>query len=90
MIVDIIMDPGTRLDTSHVITNPRVDVRGNVAEVTALVEAQHFPTGDHSRHALLKNIYSATVVRDGDLWCMRRVYIDNLWFTGDPTVITSQ
>ena len=90
MILDIIMDPDTRLDTSHVITNPRIDVRGDIAEVTALVEAQHLPTGDHSRHALLKNIYSARLVRDGDLWRMRRVYIDNLCFTGDPTVITGQ
>lgn len=87
MIVDIIMDPRTRLDTSHVVTNPRLQLDGNSAELTALVEAQHLPTGDHSRHALLKNIYSVTVVRDEGLWRMRRVHIDNLWFTGDPTVI---
>ena len=90
MIVDIIMNPQTRLDTSHVVSNPRVDLDGDSAELTVLVEAQHLPTGDHSRHALLKNIYSATVVRDGGLWRMRRVHIDNLWFTGDPTVITGQ
>lgn len=90
MIVDIIMNPDTRLDTSHVVTNPRIDLDGNSAELTALVEAQHLPTGDHSRHALLKNIYSVTAVRDGDMWRMARVHIDNLWFTGDPTVIIGQ
>ena len=88
MIADIIMNPDVRLDTSHVVTNPRVDLDGDAAELTALVEAQHLPTGDHSRHALLKNIYSVTAVRDGDVWRMARVHIDNLWFTGDPTVIT--
>ena len=90
MIADIIMNPATRLDTSHVITNPRVQLDGDSAELTALVEAQHLPTGNHSRHALLKNIYSVTAVREGGFWRMRRVHIDNLWFTGDPAVITGQ
>ena len=31
-------------------TNPWVDVRGDVAEVTALVEAQYLLAGDYSRH----------------------------------------
>jgi hypothetical protein len=90
MIADIIMNPGTRLDTSHVVTNPRVNLDGDYAELTALVEAQHLLTGDHSRRALLKNIYSVTAVRDDGMWRMRRVHIDNLWFTGDPAVITGQ
>jgi hypothetical protein len=42
---------------------------------------------DHSRHALLKNLYAVDLVRDGERWVMLRVHIDNVWFTGDPTVI---
>lgn len=88
MITSIIMNPETRLDTTHVVTNTRVRVEGDAARLTALVEAQHLPTGDHSRHALLKNMYAVTARRTGRVWRMDRVYIDCVWFTGDPTVIT--
>lgn len=88
MITDIIMNPTTRIDTTHVVTNPRVRLDGRRARFTALVEAQHLPKGDHSRHALLKNLYAVEAVQDAGLWRMRRVYIDCIWFTGDPEVIT--
>lgn len=88
MITSIILNPETRIDTTHVVTNPRVHIAGDEAELTALVEAQHLPTDDHSRHALLKNLYSVRARRGGDLWCMREVTINCVWFTGDPNVIT--
>lgn len=87
MITEIIMNPQTRIDTTHVVTNPRVQITGDRAEMTALVEAQHLPKRDHSRHALLKNLYAVTARRDADLWRMSHVYIDNVWYTGDPQVI---
>lgn len=87
MITDIIMNPATRIDTTHVVTNPRIRIDGDSAQLTALVEAQHLPKGSHSRHALLKNLYAVKAVRESDLWRMRRVYIDCVWFTGDPAVI---
>lgn len=88
MISAIIMNPATRIDTTHVVTNPRVAITGSSAEMTALVEAQHLPKNDHSRHALLKNLYSVTARESDGLWRMSRVYIDCVWFTGDPRVIT--
>ncbi len=88
MISGIIMNPATRIDTTHVVTNPRVAITGSSAEMTALVEAQHLPKNDHSRHALLKNLYSVTARESDGLWRMSRVYIDCVWFTGDPRVIT--
>ncbi|GAB3168901.1 hypothetical protein GCM10027059_32670 [Myceligenerans halotolerans] len=88
MITGIIMNPGARLDTTHVVTNPRVRIDGDTATMTALVEAQHLPTGDHSRHALLKNLYAVSARRAGNLWRMNDVYIECTWYTGDPTVIT--
>lgn len=86
-IVDTILDPDTRIDTTHVVTNPRVRIDGDTARLTAIVEAQHLPKGDHSRHALLKNLYDVDLVRDGRRWVMRRLWIDNVWYTGDPRVI---
>jgi hypothetical protein len=89
-IVDIILNPETRIDTTHVVSNARVDLAGDSARLTAIVEAQHLPKADHSRHTLLKNLYAVDAVRDGSHWVMRRVHIDNVWYTGDPWVITGK
>lgn len=86
-IVAIILNPDTRIDTTHVVSNARVEVAGDSARLTAIVEAQHLPKDDHSRHALLKNLYDVELVREGSRWLLRHVHIDNVWFTGDPWVI---
>jgi hypothetical protein len=76
-----------RVDTTHQVTNPRVTVDGDTARLTALVEAQHLRSNDHTTRALLKNLYDVELVRDGQRWVMSHVRIDNAWFTGDPTAI---
>jgi hypothetical protein len=76
-----------RVVTTHQVTNPRVEVAGRAATLTALVEAQHLLTADRQRYALLKNRYDVALVRDGSRWVMRRVRIDNVWYTGDPVAI---
>ncbi|GAA2624308.1 nuclear transport factor 2 family protein [Actinomadura fulvescens] len=75
-----------RVDTTHTVTNPRVRIDGDTAELTALVEAQHV-LQDGSQHALLKNIYAVELVRDGERWLIGRLRIDNVWHTGSPKVI---
>lgn len=86
-IADIIMGTVASLDTTHTVTNPRVALTGGRAELFALVEAQHLPKGDHSRHLLLKNIYTVSLVRDRHRWVIARMVIENVWFAGDPTVL---
>ncbi|WP_331723705.1 MULTISPECIES: nuclear transport factor 2 family protein [unclassified Streptomyces] len=76
-----------RVDTTHQITNVRITVDGDTARLTALVEAQHLLTADPTTHALLKNPYDVDLVRDGERWVIRRLRIDNTWFTGEPTAI---
>ncbi|MEV6726168.1 nuclear transport factor 2 family protein [Streptomyces xanthochromogenes] len=76
-----------RVDTTHQITNPRITIDGDTARLTALVEAQHSLTADPTKHALLKNAYAIELVRDRDRWVIRRIVIDNTWFTGEPTAI---
>lgn len=76
-----------RVDTTHQVTNPRITVDGDTARLTALVEAQHLLTADHTAFALLKNLYDAELVRHGRRWVLRRLRIDNAWYTGDPTAI---
>ncbi|MEY9929426.1 hypothetical protein ABH926_004066 [Catenulispora sp. GP43] len=76
-----------RVDTTHQVTNVRAEIDGDTAHATALVEAQHLLTADHGTHALLKNPYHVELVRDGSRWLIRRMRIENTWFTGDPLAI---
>lgn len=77
-----------QIDTTHSVSNPRVSIDGDKAVMDALVEAQHLPLNNHSRHYLMKNRYDVELVRQGDVWVIQRVTIDNVWRTGDPTVLT--
>jgi SnoaL-like domain len=87
-IVTTILDGfAGRVDTTHQVTNPRVVVDGDTARLTAMVEAQHLLTADHTTYALLKNLYDVDLVRDDERWVMSRVRIDNVWYVGDPVAI---
>jgi hypothetical protein len=77
-----------KIDTTHSVSNPRVIIDGDKAVMDALVEAQHLPSNDHSRHYLMKNRYDVNLVRQEDAWVIQRVTIDNVWLTGDPSVLT--
>jgi ketosteroid isomerase-like protein len=76
------------LTTSHSVANPRVAISGDSASMSALVEAQHFPAKDHTRHLLMKNRYQVELVRSGSQWLIQRVVIENIWWQGDVSVIT--
>lgn len=86
-IVTALLSSLAALDTSHSVSNPRVFLNGDLAILDALVEAQHVPHTDHSRHYLMKNRYDAELMRKGEIWVILRVTIDNIWRTGDPTVL---
>jgi SnoaL-like domain len=78
------------LDTSHTVSNPRVQIKGRTATLSALVEAQHLPSKDHSRHILMKNRYAVDLVREGSTWVITKMVIDNIWFDGDAKVLSGQ
>jgi SnoaL-like domain len=87
-IGDTIFAAISSLDTTHTITNPRITAfDGEQAALFALVEAQHLPRGDHRRHLLLKNFYWAELSRRGAAWVIDRLRIENVWMTGDPSVL---
>jgi len=87
-IVSALMGSLSKIDTSHSVSNPLVKIDGDKAVMDALVEAQHLPSNDHSRHYLMKNRYDVELLRQGDVWVIQRVTIDNVWRMGDPTVLT--
>lgn len=78
------------LDTTHTVTNPRTQIEGDTAKLYAIVEAQHLPPNDHSRHCLMKNQYDVTLVRDGEHWVIQHLIVKGVWFTGDPKILIGQ
>jgi quercetin dioxygenase-like cupin family protein len=82
-----IIDTLEPLQTSHTVTNARVRVEGDRAELSCLVEAQHVRRDDPRRHLLLKNTYDVTLVRDGSAFVIDTMTIRNLWSHGDPSVL---
>lgn len=86
-IVDTVMTNTAPLVTTHTVTNPRVRLDGDRAELTALVEAQHVPRADPSRHLMLKNLYRVRLRRDGGAWRIVHLRIDNAWMDGDAAVL---
>lgn len=88
MIVAALTASLATLDTTHSVTNPRVTIDGDKARLDALVEAQHVPRNDHTRHYLMKNRYDVELARKGDAWVITRTTIDNVWRSGDPAVLS--
>jgi hypothetical protein len=83
------------LDTSHSLSNLRVQVDGDGAVVRCYAQAQHFLPGEGPdpakvRHALMMNRYDVWLRRDGSEWRIARLSIDLVWFDGDPAVLVSQ
>jgi septum formation inhibitor-activating ATPase MinD len=87
-IVDALRGSLSQIDTTHSVSNPRVRIDGDKAVLDALVEAQHLPANDHSRHYLMKNCYDVELVRQGEVWVIQHVTIDNIWRMGNPNVLT--
>jgi hypothetical protein len=75
------------LNTTHTVTNPRVTLDGDRAELSALVEAQHVTKAEPHHHILLKNIYNVGLSRDSDRWVINRMVIHTVWHDGDPMVL---
>lgn len=88
VIVSALTTSLNALDTTHSVSNPRVTISGDTARMDVLVEAQHVPRSDPSRHYLMKNRYDVELERDGDIWLITRNTVDNIWRSGDPAVLS--
>lgn len=87
-ISEMVLSATADLDTTHSITNVRVIAfDGERATVSAMIEAQHLPRSDHSRHLLLKNLLWVQLVRTGRCWRIQQMRFVNVWRTGDPSVL---
>ncbi len=75
------------LITTHSISNPRVTINGDKALLEALVEAQHVPENDSTRHYLMKNRYTVDLQKIDGTWFIQRTIVDNFWRSGDASVM---
>lgn len=89
VIVDALTTSLAKLDTTHSVTNPRVTIDGDTARLDALVEAQHVSQDDHTRSYLMKNRYDVELARKGDGWVITRNTVDNVWRSGDISVLSA-
>ena len=75
------------LDTTHTVTNARVELQGDAATLLALVEAQHVTRAAPERRLLLKNLYETSLTRAGEVWQIHSLVIRNVWHEGEPSVL---
>jgi hypothetical protein len=92
-VVRIGMDTVGRMDSSHMLSNIRAVIDGDIARAQCYAQAEHYPPGQGSRsaftgHALMMNYYNVDLVRDGEQWRIKHLTIDNLWFRGDVQVLS--
>jgi hypothetical protein len=88
-IVAMLTSALSKIDTTHSVSNPRVNLNGDKAVLDALVEAQHLPSDDLTRHFLMKNRYDVELIKQDEVWVIQRYTVDNVWQTGDPAVLFS-
>ncbi|MFD6989854.1 nuclear transport factor 2 family protein [Streptomyces sp. NPDC059943] len=78
----------SHLDTTHSLSNPRVNLNGDTAHLEGIMACQHLPREDHSRHVLMTNRYDVDLARQGEVWVIRHLTVDNAWTEGDPSVLS--
>lgn len=83
---------GKALDTTHMATNIRCTVKGDTAELSSCVLAQHFrcgqgPSPEYQDYYMFGNEYTAKLVREDELWKMSHVTIAPAWTQGNPDVM---
>lgn len=89
-IVEGLIGSVGQLDTIHQATNPRYAVDGDRVTLSTIVEAAHFPPGDHSRHLTQKNRHTTVLERNGDGWLVLSNVVDGAAVDGDIRVLTGQ
>jgi hypothetical protein len=81
---------GTGMDTFHALSNIRVRVEGDTAQLTCYLIGQHHragegPSVEFQDHLLLGNRFETDLVREHDhVWLVRRNRVTSRWSVGNP------
>lgn len=84
-----VFDRVAKLETTHTLTNTRINIDGSKAILTATVLAQHYRGG--TDHWLVGGLYLVNLVRedtDVELWKIETWKIQRIWGNGDPSVVS--
>ena len=93
-IVERLMGTVAPMDTTHCVTNCRVQVSGDSAELAAYAIAQHFfagkgPDPTKNGYCVMGNRYTAAAASraEGGLWRLREITVDCTWCHGDENAM---
>lgn len=79
---------GSLSSTQHVITNHRIDLRGDEADVRCHVVAQHTRAGvPGGENYTIGGSYRVSAARVGDAWRIRRLVLEMRWREGNAAVL---
>jgi hypothetical protein len=62
-------------------------IQGSGRKTERITQAQHVFCEDPGKHLLLKNIYSVDLSREGSVWLITAMTIDNIWFSGEAAIL---
>lgn len=83
---------GLAMDTFHALTNIRVHIDGDTAQLTCYVLGQHHRLGhgrsiEYQDYFLVGNRFEVDLVRDRDSgWLIRQHLVSARWVNGNPLV----
>lgn len=91
-VVKRLMKGVGQLDCTHALSNFRVSLNGDKADLTCYVTAQHFRPGQGVSNEdypwyTMGNRYTAEVVRNGGLWQISRLVVKVSWVIGSIDVV---
>ncbi|GAB5379088.1 MAG: hypothetical protein Alis3KO_10760 [Aliiglaciecola sp.] len=89
-IVSALVPFAANYTTSHSVTNTRAEVNGDVANLYALVEANHLPLNDNNSYYMMKNQYWMSLKKEDGVWRISQMTIENLWSQGQLSVMTGK
>lgn len=91
-IKEKVFDRVSKLDTTHFLSNFRVNMESDrMAQVSCSAMAQHCPQGQGRDAGGAKytsgGLYLCDVIKDGDLWKVKRWQAQMIWLAGDASVM---
>ena len=90
-----VFDRVSKLDTLHCLSNMRVSMESaTTAKATCSAIAQHVRTGQgidpNSAKYTSGALYSSELVKEGELWKIKRWQAKVVWLNGDPSVMSGE
>jgi hypothetical protein len=92
VVSTLMKNVGTNLDSTHHVSNFRIELNGDEANLRCYALAQHYrkghgPGDKYTDYYLMGNKYDCTIVRDGGVWKIKTFVLIPAWTQGNPSVM---